>query len=164
MAFDAQHDRSSQWSCCGLRGARCAMAGGSTPPIPRSPVRWNSSVGRLLQGRVSEECWGDGCLPAAVVCPRGELVLYFLPILLCPAIPDVGARCGCSPADIDTLVVWVSESGRRVDIDTLVRVAIVWCSSGKLVRAYAPGASYSPGDRIWYQGRAGSGCGGSASR
>ncbi len=58
------------------------------------------------------------------------------------------------PTDIDTLVVWVSESGERVDIDTLVRVAAsVVLEREAEVKAYAPGASYSPGDRIWYQGR-----------
>ncbi len=58
------------------------------------------------------------------------------------------------PTDMDTLVVWVSESGERVDIDTLVRVAAsVVLEREAEVKAYAPGASYSPGDRIWYQGR-----------
>lgn len=58
------------------------------------------------------------------------------------------------PTDVEALVAWVSQNGERVDIDTLVReAASIVLERNAEVKAYAPGASYSPDDRIWYQGR-----------
>lgn len=56
------------------------------------------------------------------------------------------------PTDIDTLVAWVSGNSERVDFDALVRMAAsVLLERDSQIRAYAPGARYAVGDRIWYR-------------
>ncbi|MBN1250454.1 MAG: hypothetical protein JXC32_22515 [Anaerolineae bacterium] len=58
------------------------------------------------------------------------------------------------PAELDALLAWGAEGDVSCDLERLVRQAAMVCLAREAsARAYAPGARYGVGERVWYQGQ-----------